>query len=481
MQTPVHGSLLKPLQVNEAVGVWFHFSHSGSTALPHLPADILKWSKNYQNITYGVLDTPFQTVTTYANNSCLLLLDGRIDNLATLNDAYQISDPSVQSVVWYLYVTFGIKGFYRLKGRFTLVLYSVESEKTMLYRPYLSGFPLYYQSQEGGYTLSTNPLQLCDTKNSVTPLDKQRVAHYFTADPLKFSSHPFHSLSKLEPGEIVLMDAEGVEKIRQPVHEAFPKQAIPTQKDAIYRAYRRLIETAVSETLREDIDYGIMLSSGIDSATLAYHASKLLSKRGKKLIAYSWKLPNDAADESEKVKALCETLEIELKLLSAEGMGPFDEVGSMAYNPGSPVTNAFARLNRECYKLASRDGIKYLLNGNFGDMLFKYGQPKLTELWKERQFGQLLLALKRVSKKVIPAETQVRTPWLTDEVKSLRKEKTHSETGKTDYRYALCDFHEDYFGGERYLSGVYGITRLEPHRNSALVNFCLQLPQTLHS
>jgi len=279
----------------------------------------------------------------------------------------------------------------------------------------------------------------------------------------------------------------------------------------VIKKYRSMIEQTVHESLQPDTDHGIMLSSGMDSSTMAVFAKQKLDKEKRKLTAYSWTLPNDpSGDESEKIKELCKVLDIPLKLFNGEGFSPFSELDNLILLPDTPYTNPFWYIVAETYRIASVDGIATMLNGGYGDMLFRGRQDLLVDIVKDRRFELFLPELqfiigkmgyraafksspsiRRLLKNNIPDSllrrikkvAHVNSPkWLSNSAKEHRRlrleTKSHLvlERGFEDFALALSPYQAGVLGMDRYLSSQYGIKRIDPYINTELINFTRGVP-----
>ena len=347
--------------------------------------------KQFWNV--ALLTSPYTSSTlhqTYlqSKESIILAIDGHISNLK--NSSYIIDE------VIDLYLSYGSKCLYRLEGSFSLILFDTQKQVTLLYRSFLKGNPLYYVARNNFLTVSTNPIYLFHRSDISDRLDQTEMSSIFSLSFSQWNNTVFSDITELKHGEMVIITPTNIEHKKQKLDQIFTPQEYGSETEAIEK-YRYLLDKAVQKSLLSDVKHGIMLSSGMDSSSLAVFASKILHKQGHGLTAYSWTLPNDPlGDESEKIKELCKKLNIPLKIFNGENYGPFDNLDNLLLLPDTPFTNPLWPISEEVYRRASSDGIDGLLNGNYADVLFSGSRNLLVDIFKDKKFELLISTVKLI-------------------------------------------------------------------------------------
>lgn len=422
----------------------------------------------------------------------LLAIDGTIENLLVLAEQLNIFTTDISKIITALYLCEGDEGLYRIQGAVSLILYDLRLDKTILYRAFLGGYPLYFARKNSRLTVSTNPVYLLRRSDLSGRIDEAKIAKLFAINPSKWSGTVFSDIDEVEHGELITISPRGVDRKKQPLHKIFQKKTSFQDEKKTIDIYRSLLEASINKTIKPGKKYGIMLSSGMDSTSIAYFAAKKLHEEGRELTAYSWTLPGDSADESEKIKLLCRKLDIPLKMFNGERFGPFDRLDDLFLLPNTPFVNSFWPINQECYRRAGEDGIDLLFNGGYGDMLFRPRSSQLKGIWEDKRFDLLFTLLKQkgffgllkaVMHRLSPWKKSMQPEkpsmsWLTDTAERLTGQDltTLPESGFEHFQSALSSFFADYLGGERYLSEPYGLQRIEPHKDPDLLNFSMGFP-----
>jgi asparagine synthase (glutamine-hydrolysing) len=472
------------------MGIWFDEKEESS--FPFITLE-----KKIMHFRVGLIHAPYQPGTIHhyntPSNTFLLAVDGEIENFHTLLLSFSCAlDDTVDRLIYTIYQNEGAEGFFKIKGSVSFIFFDNDSREVILYRAFLKGHPLYFTRKNNRLSVSTNAVYLLHRDDIKGRIDKTKVLNLFTVNLLAWTGTVFEEIDEVKSGEMVIFTPEGVEKKSQSLEEIFDTEFNYNDEGTALENYRQILHKAVDKNIDKKKKYGIMLSSGIDSSSIAYYAVKNLHSVGKKLTAYSWTLPEDSADESENIQLLCDKLGIELKLFNGEKYGPFDMLDKPFLQPDTPFINLFWPLNQACYREAHKDGIDYLFNGNYADLLFPSRRRLIDDIIKDRRFDLLPSeVLHRVQKKGVGSlfksliskfvsvekiKVSQTIAWMSEEAKQLVSHEAETKKKFEEYRLALSEYHMGYLGTERYLSGKYALYRKEPHRDLDLIHYSLGFP-----
>lgn len=404
-----------------------------------------------------------------------------------------------------LYLRYGEEGIYKLQGTFSLVLYDHQKRFTLLYRSFLTGYPLYYVSGNNLLSVSTNPVDLLKRTDVSDRLDMVQMSAVFVLKPSTQKGNVFLDLEEVAQGEMVTISSRGTFSKKRTLDSFLPALNHGTEAEVIV-GYRELLEEILKKQMVAQKTYGIMLSSGMDSSTLAALASRILESRGASLRAYSWSLPQYvSADESNTIEKFCKVLNMELDLFNVEAFLPFGLLKSSALLPDTPFVNLYWEMVSHLYERAASDGVDVLLNGHYGDHLYVDSRYLLTDILNDRRFDLLLPsmasifrhhgylgaiqhspALRGFIKNIFSVSDEslkmsARLPqWLSHDAKDILQNNTMNPEYQIDggyERFASALFNSTTGSGVgRYLNARYGVERIEPYFNSNLINYTLRLP-----
>jgi len=440
-------------------------------------------------------------------NNIYIAIDGRIDGYNNFED--------LKIRIINLYIKYGIDCLYQFKGRFSLIIYDYTIKKTILYRPFFTGNPLYFVVKNNILSVSTNPIYLLHRSDISDTLNMDEMSAMFSFAYTELKGNVFSELKLLDSGEIVTIEANKIVHIKKSIDDFLIPQYYGSESEIIDK-YRFLAKNEIEKNLLLDVKYGIMLSSGMDSSTIAVFAKSILQNKGLHLNAYSWTLPNNLnGDESVNIRMLAKTLKIPLKLFSAEGFAPFDmyDEKSMMLLPDTPYMNPYRFLVNEAYRQAAADGVDILLNGGYGDLLYFGKNSQLLDMVNDRKFKLFLFEIYTILKQFGPYATfkysqtfrrllknklptfiikYLKKPnltniqnipkWLSIDAYEYRKNILLKKDNDLEidkyvkFRTALMPYFLSTLSWERYMSGIYGINRIDPFHSFKLLNYTSGVP-----
>lgn len=463
-----------------------------------------------KNGKMGILPIPNASACLYQSTQLQYIsiaFDGKINNRNFLvRDLKLFEKADIGHIVEALYHRYSKEGLYRLEGAFSLILHDEKLKITILYRSFMTGYPLYYISKNNLLTVSTNPVYLLHRPDVSDSLNKQQMYAWFSFQLSSWTDTVFSDLSEVEHGEMVIVSSHGIHSQKRSLSDMLPTSNYVSEIDAI-NTYRSMADRTIRKNILPNVRHGILLSSGMDSSTIAYFASKYLQKSGNELRAYSWSLPNyPEADETEQIKKLCDYLSIKLTLFDGEAFAPFSKLDDFELQPDIPFSNLYTLMTSQVMKLAAGDNVTALLSGHRGDHLFHSTQNLFIDIIKDKKFQELVPNLKMiidqmgyrqlfrspailaVLKHYLPVtkfrKKHVYIPdWINPEIKNLANEVKQfklSDLGKEHSAFAtVLEKRNTSSGRGRYYSGKYGIEILEPFHDPELFNYTLRLPSYL--
>jgi asparagine synthase (glutamine-hydrolysing) len=195
----------------------------------------------------------------------------------------------------------GIAAVRRLNGIFALGLVDVRGERLYLARDPFGVKPLYYYHRGKYFVFSSEirPIQkLMD--DSVDPANLAELLR------LRYSPSPdtlFRQIKKGRPGHIVEVDLSREDlSIREYPFIEPPTEGIPISFEDAVEHYGELFERAVERQLMSDVEVGIFLSGGVDSALVAAFAQKHTTGRMK-----AFTVGFQDKDKADEISDACET------------------------------------------------------------------------------------------------------------------------------------------------------------------------------
>lgn len=199
----------------------------------------------------------------------------------------------------------GIKAAEKFNGIFAFAFLDLVNEKLFISRDFFGVKPLYYSSTDEGFLFSSElrPLESL----IINTIDINSLS---TLLRLRYIPSPYtlyQNVRKVRPGHYIEIDLSS-EKLNPIENLLILKSADPflgNFKDAII-GYNELFDSAVKRQMMSDVEIGVMLSGGVDSAMVAAIAAHHSSNKIKAFtVGFEGKYNSDEiSDAQETAKEL---------------------------------------------------------------------------------------------------------------------------------------------------------------------------------
>lgn len=239
-----------------------------------------------------------------------------------------------ETILYYL-AKYGIEGAADFNGVFSFSFLDIEGKKMYLVRDPFGVKPLYYKLEHNTLVFSSEIRPIQQLYPNID-LDKSNIASLLK---LRYNPAPdtiYKEIHKLRPGHILQWDFAQSASTTSSITSYLKPVAITKQYSFAQAVdkYGELFEAAVKRQLMSDVEIGVLLSGGIDSALVTYFAQKHAST---KLKTYTVGFADDAfANELEEAKRSADFLKTNHHsiVISAENFQQvFEETCSIVEEP----------------------------------------------------------------------------------------------------------------------------------------------------
>jgi asparagine synthase (glutamine-hydrolysing) len=160
----------------------------------------------------------------------------------------------------------------RFEGMFAFGVFDAQTRRVFLARDPLGIKPLYYATVGGAFIFASEVKAIVGYPGFRRELADEAAVRYLRFRYVPFGDQYYRGLHKLEPGHSIVVDGRAVAK------EAYwdlgrGSEEVDLSADEI----RALIDTAVRPQLHAEVPVALLLSGGLDSSILAWHARDTLS------------------------------------------------------------------------------------------------------------------------------------------------------------------------------------------------------------
>jgi asparagine synthase (glutamine-hydrolysing) len=222
------------------------------------------------------------------DGSITLVQNGEIYNYRELRrelegGGHRFATQSDTEVLVHLYEEHGPHFVRRLRGMFAIALWDAEKRRLVLARDPFGIKPLYYRAQRDFLSFASELKALLVQPGFSREIDLDAVEAYLAFSFVPAPLSIFREVRKLEPGSLLIWNQQAGSDIRI---ERYAKTA-PVPADQVRSEDEKILADELRSRLREsvrahliaDVPVGVLLSGGLDSATLAALAAEESSER----------------------------------------------------------------------------------------------------------------------------------------------------------------------------------------------------------
>lgn len=260
----------------------------------------------------------------------------------------------------HIYAQEGEAAFDRLRGMYAFCLIGADG-RTWLVRDPFGIKPLYVHVADGVARFASEPRVFGAAHADATITNEVASLNYALS-----KQTAWQGVYRLEPGEIAeFVDGELIRRRIRPALP-LPKARIADEAQAL-EALDRVLEDSVRVHQRSDVPYGLFLSGGIDSATVATLMARLNQRP---VIAYTCGFDAPGArDERAQAEAVARALNLDWRetLFTEEDFWAI--APQIAWALDDPVAD-YATLPTYKLAAAAKESLTVVLTGEGGDELF---------------------------------------------------------------------------------------------------------------
>jgi asparagine synthase (glutamine-hydrolysing) len=258
----------------------------------------------------------------------------------------------------------------RLRGMFAFALWDGRRRRLLVARDRLGIKPVYWTRVDGRFACASEIKALLALPGVRRAVREDALVEHIT---LRYTAAPdtlFEGIHKLEPGHVLVADAEDVRPRRYWHVDWEPKLEIG-EPEALAELERRLTES-VKLRLMSEVPLGALLSGGVDSSLIVSIMSGLLERPVQTFsVGFDEPGPYSELPHARVVAEHCRTEHREIMVGAADLLR---ELPRLVWHQDEPVSEPAAIPTYLVSRLA-RDTVTVVLTGEGGDELFA-GYPK---------------------------------------------------------------------------------------------------------
>lgn len=297
-----------------------------------------------------------------------------------------------------LFARHGVGAFDFLVGMFAIAIYDTNNNALILARDKFGEKPLYYKVTKDRVCFGSE-LRLFALDGTIS---REAILRYLAFGYQPFQSTIYDGVSKVLPGEVVVIDlaTHKVVRHRYATDQIKSKPDVPL-KDLV-RKLDQTLRTIVEEKIIADVPVGVYLSGGVDSSTLAALVVQSTRHRVKTFsIAFDFE-EYDESSASRSVARYLKTDHTEIPVSAENIQAIWNPVIRALDEPfADPAIFPTYLLSQEAKKY-----VTVILSGEGADEFFG-GYPRYRNHLPAARFPRFSAALAKILLTVIPSRKVV--------------------------------------------------------------------------
>ena len=330
----------------------------------------------------------------------IVACNGEIDNHRELRQmlaqrGHDIPQGTDLAVIAPLYLETGMNFLEHLRGVFALALWDPRCRRLILARDRAGERHLHYTVAENRIAFASELAALLSAMPGETRRDDAGLAHYLRSGYCCPPHTAVAGIRKVAPGEMVVIDPGGVHA--QPFWR-FPEAGTNRQRPSC-GVFDGVFRDAVARQSDVDVDYGVLLSGGVDSALVTAVLREVRPDTA--CPAYCIRFDEASFDEGEQAARVARNFGCEFVPVTVEAEDFPRRLRALISATGELIADpAWIPLSKVAER-ASRD-VRLLLAGEGADELFGGYPTYLGASWASR-YARLPGWLRGLSRRLVDA------------------------------------------------------------------------------
>jgi len=344
------------------------------------------------------------------SDGILVACNGEIDNhrelrLFLAQCGHEVPFSTDVAVIAPLYLEKGLAFVEHLQGVFALALWDTRRQRLILARDRAGERHLYYSMAGSSVRFASELAALADP---AAPLDREALAQFLQSGYCPAPRSFLAGHHKVRPGEMIVFEPEQTRHIR---YWQFPQRPAAARTPPP-RSFDHLLREAVHRQSEIDVDFGVLLSGGLDSALIAAVARSLRPDRA--LPAYCIRFAEASFDEGRDAERTAARLGCPFVPVTVSADDIPSTLRELVTTTGEPLADPAWIPLAQVTRRAAQD-VRVLLAGEGADELFG-GYP--TYLGAQfaghyaRLPGGLREGLRRLIERLPPSDRKVTLSFL---------------------------------------------------------------------
>lgn len=306
-----------------------------------------------------------------------IVFNGEIYNYLELKEellkkGYHFHSHSDTEVLLKLYMEKGATCIKELDGMFAFAIWDEQERKLFCARDRFGEKPFYYHYIPGKHFVFASEIKAIKAYGISMEFLPHRIGWYFNdkyalSNPTKQDETFFKDIYKLEAGYHLIIDKDLELSKKKYWDINVDNVDLNISLEEAKEQFRFLFYQSVSRRLRSDVPVGTSLSGGLDSSSVVCVIAELLHASGCTQKTFSARFKNYDKDEGSFIEEVIRGKQLQAYYTWPEGDELFNQFEEFIYHQEEPVGTANQFSQWEVMKLARRENVTVLLDGQGAD------------------------------------------------------------------------------------------------------------------
>lgn len=329
-----------------------------------------------------------QPLVSPGGEACLVW-NGRVDNREELKAELAAAgaravDETDPGLVLAAYLQWGTECVQRIVGDFALALWDARARRLWCACDYVGVRPFYYFWDGKNFAFGPDVHAVLAHPLVSLKINEGMAGEYLLNQIRSRRETLYVDVQRLEPGSMLEVDSAG---LRITEWWRPDLSLLDNGTDAEYaEQFRHLFDLSVKSKMRCQARWGVELSGGLDSSSIAVSARAILEREGRgeeQILSYSAASPGMPWDESEDIRAIADKARLTTSVYEPLRVGLEFFRGRAEFWKDYPGTPNGEPLCLPLFEAARAQGVRVLMNGIGGDELLMGRSSHLLDLAKQ--------------------------------------------------------------------------------------------------
>ena len=300
------------------------------------------------------------------DNGVWMVSNGEIYNYKDLKNmlikkGHKFKSNTDVEVALHLYEEYGEEFPVHIDGMFSIAIFDRKKEKLLLVRDRMGIKPLYYYIDDDNLIFSSELKPIILNKIG-KEIDFSALNYYLTFNYIPAPFTIFKKVRQILPSEILVFKKNKISKRNYWEVNFIPEKKI-NKEELILEEFEALLNNSVKKRMMSDVPFGVFLSGGLDSSTIAYF---LRNNYSGKIDAFSVGFEEESFNELDDAKLVAENLGLNFNHIMVNNKFNFDDINNIVLSNGELFADSSILPTYYLSKFTSNH-VKMVLSGDGGD------------------------------------------------------------------------------------------------------------------